>query len=286
MSDFKVGDRVKCIHADGYDGILVEGDIYTVESIQSDGSWVHLQGVDHTGNFSWRFEKVEDTITVTLPISDAQSYAKRYSDSKYLAPALAEATKSQFPEVPFCLGEIDPSVLPDKSVFVYNDTVRVRASLRDAASEIGCSVIGEAYRGSFHRTSMVALHSQVVFIPEKAKISVPDKISFEMPLDVARKFNDCTIAPLVKAWDRENAPKSELLVWLKEMANGTAFRFYLAGGRKDHKAINGRDLFIKEDQRLVQYGNLPGTKQDEMTLEKFINLPIYRDLKPSDFTIL
>lgn len=283
MTDFKVGDKVRCIvSASEY---LVKGQTYTISMIVGGGNEVCVEGNKYDW-FQSRFEKITDTITVTLPLSNAKAYAKRYPHSEYLAPALAEATKSILPEVPFCLGEIDPSNLPDKSIFVYHDTVRVRESSSDDAYNIGCSVIGDAYPSTgFHPTSMVAKHSQVVFIPEKAKNSFPDEITFEMPLDVARKFNDCTIAPLVKAWDKENAPaKSELLVWLEEMQPGMAFRKVYIGITSDHTEIRGGNLFLKRGSKIVAISNADGTEVNNWSLDHFASE--FQNLRPFDLTIL
>lgn len=285
---FRVGDRIICTNTDGQEKYLTVGKIYTVTKL-GEYSREYPYMIMDTGEELWSstatFEKVQDTITVTLPIGDAKSYAKQYPDSKYLAPALAEATKAQFPEVPFCLGVIDPSTLPDKSVFVYNDTVRVRESSRDSANYIGCEVIGASYPSEgFHRTSMVAKYSQVVFIPEKAKISAPDEITFEMPLDVARKFNDCTIAPLVKAWDKDNAPKSELLVWLEEMQPGMAFRKVYIETTSDHTEIRGGNLFLKRGSKIVAISNADGTEVNGWSLDHFANE--FQHLRPFDLTIL
>lgn len=42
MSKFKVGDRVVCIDARTYSGLLIEGDHYTISGVSDSGEYVNI----------------------------------------------------------------------------------------------------------------------------------------------------------------------------------------------------------------------------------------------------
>lgn len=67
MEEFKVGDKVLCIH--GHSTSLKSGNIYTIKTINSFSAFC-LEEVDHSCWGSFRFSKVVDNKNVTTKVSE------------------------------------------------------------------------------------------------------------------------------------------------------------------------------------------------------------------------
>lgn len=268
MTKFKSGDKVRCVNA-GYLGIsppllqLKEGAIYTVKRLCS-FEQLELEELPDLRPLAERFELV-DTITVTMELTDAIEHLLDFPNSKYLAPAVERAT-GEFPYSPKSEEDFLRFDRPGTVVTAAGEPTFLpwmRLEERWIRYDYGDSGLRGDLVDVFHETGEWS-NLVVLYSPAQGEIS------FEIPVDEARKIGGCTIPALVAEYDKKHNPKSPMLVWLEEMAPGTAFRKRYG------------NLFVKVGENIHMYSSADGRKTETLTLEEFAQ--IYKD--PTIYTCL
>lgn len=143
---------------------------------------------------------MSDHITVTMPIKKAEECERAYPDSKYLAPALEKIRKDYLPD------SFDAGWLCSFTGDIANNTVikadtSGAAFIYNAGEKIWQGVTRRipGYNGLDYTYGSASLY-RVIYNPKPR----PTEITFNIPIDEARKIGGCTVAPLVEAWDKAN----------------------------------------------------------------------------------
>lgn len=255
---FKIGDKVKCVSDDdGGEDYLKKGEVYIVKRVS--GGRLTLEGQASGPWDQTRFELVEDTITVTIPYEMALDYLQRYPHSKYLRPAVeaAGSPKTPFPASTFPIEEYPIGTVIEhcgNSLVIVGRNLAVIGTSKDRCETTIAS------------NSPVHNEGTVVYVPSVSDLT---EITFSMPLSVAREFNDCTVAPLVRAYDLEHKPLPEVGDYITRteavalpknwiltynpgeadpqaiITNGTGgFNRSYKNGGDDHAFIHARGMFL------------------------------------------
>lgn len=210
-----------------------------------------------------------NTIKLTLSVEQAREYARAYPHSKYIKPALDKITLKEFPFVVNSREELKE--LPDGIVAVDTSENVNFAWTKHSGSKWAHPLCGDACP-----VSSVPLPVTVVY--SQRQVAIPSTITFEIPVEEARRIGGCIISPLVEAWDKEHvSPVEELLRVVKP--GQIVYYEYSPGGARP-------DAFFKVDnttfQRLPNNGDK--TYVEDRALKALAD--IWSNVAPSNIKVI